>query len=442
MKQLNMTKIRRLMALVLMLVLVVSLAGCWKKDQPDSTDDPTDQTPPPSSTQGTSEPSSEPTVESTTPTENENPTEPSTDPATDPTTANPVAGTGMGTITATKVNIREGAGYEYDSVGYCYKGDRVAVLETKSGWGRTSKGWVALEYIQMDNAPATGNDDKTDKPTDKEDDKPTTSSDIVSDGKTKALGYGVVNLGTLNVRSGPGTNYDKVGTVSSGSRYAYYQRSGNWARIKNGWVSVSYFYLEGTTGSGAGSGTVSGTTGLNIRSGPDKSFDSVGAYKENDAVKILAQVNGWGYTSKGWISMKYVKMDGSVSAGATGTGVITADSLRIRKSGSNTAEILGSYVKGDTVKILAVENGWGKTDKGWISMAYVDMDENTITSTYKTGKGTINASSLHIRKDADKASESVGAYFKGDKVEILEIKNTKWGRTDKGWISLDYVTMD
>ena len=74
-------------------------------------------------------------------------------------------------------------------------------------------------------------------------------------------------------------------------------------------------------------------------------------------------------------------------------------------------------------------------------MAYVDMDGSTITSTYKTGKGTITATELNIREKGTTDSKSLGAYKKGDKVEILEVKG-EWGRTDKGWISLKYVKMD
>ena len=89
---------------------------------------------------------------------------------------------------------------------------------------------------------------------------------------------------------------------------------------------------------------------------------------------------------------------------------------------------------------MEVKDGWGKTDKGWISMAYVKMDETTITSTYKTGKGTITASELNIRESDSINSKSLGSYKKDDKVEILEVKG-EWGKTDKGWINLKYVKM-
>ncbi len=55
---------------------------------------------------------------------------------------------------------------------------------------------------------------------------------------------------------------------------------------------------------------------------------------------------------------------------------------------------------------------------------------------------TITASKLYIRKTPGSTGEIVGNYFKGDEVQILEtqdVNGTTWGRTDKGWISMDYT---
>lgn len=408
---------RRPLALVTLLLLLLSLAGCWKKDKPDETEGNQGQVPP-----QTSAATTEATTEATTPPTTTAPTEA----PTQPTETEPKETGVMGTVTATKLNIRSGAGSEYGMVGTYYRDDRIEILETKGDWGRTNRGWVSLNYVKLDNAP-DDTDDKDDKPT---------NNQLVSDGKTTVLGHGVVNLGSLNVRSGPGTNYEKVDTVSLGERYAYYQRSGNWARIKDGWISVSYFYIEGNTGDGAGTGTVTGD-GLNIRSGPGTEYDSVGSFKKDETVKILTQINNWGYTSKGWVSMKYIRMDSQITAGTTGKGTVTADTLNIRKEPSTEADKVGKYYKDDKVEILEVKGDWGRTDKGWVSLEYVKME----TPTYKTGKGTITASELNIRKEASISSESVGFYKKDDKVEILEVKG-EWGRTNKGWISLKYVKMD
>lgn len=524
MKQSVLSKLRRLMALALALLLTVSLTGCFQKDEPDTPDgtegqsqtDPTDAAPTDAPTDAPTEAPTEPPVQTVMGTVSANNlnvrTKPSTDSDvlsqlpvdlrieilelttetiknndgttdtvnwgrigamtlpngrvidggwinlhyvkldgadadnnTDNNTGNNTGnqtdnktntstGSGkMGTITASKLNIRESTSTSSDSVGSYIKGDRVEILEQKTvdgtTWGRTNKGWISMKYVKLDGSTGTTNTGSDD------DDDDTTSSEVVSDGKTKVLGYGVIDLGSLNVRSGPGTKYDKVGTVSDGERYAYYQKSGNWVRIKDGWVSISYVYIEGTTGDDGGTGTVTADE-LHLRAGPGSGYKSNGTVKEGATVTILAQVNGWGYTSKGWVSMKYIKL--AAPTYPTGKGTITADELNIRKEADADSDKVGTYKEGDSVTITEVKDGWGKTDKGWISMKYVEMGVGGNT-TYKTGKATVNVNStLNIRKEATAESDSVGHYENGDTVEILEVKN-EWGRTDKGWINLKYV---
>ena len=70
--------------------------------------------------------------------------------------------------------------------------------------------------------------------------------------------------------------------------------------------------------------------------------------------------------------MKYVSTSGTTSSTTTGTkGTITASSLNVRKEPNKTSEKVGGYLQGDTVTILETKDGWGRTDKGWISMNYV-----------------------------------------------------------------------
>ena len=364
-------------------------------------------------------------------------------PAETPSTGNQTAsGTGKkGTITASQLNIRKSTSTTSEAVGSYLKGDVVEILEQKTvdgtTWGRTNKGWISMKYVSFDGQTATTTPEK-------EEDKTTTSSDVVSNGKTSVLGYVVIDLGSLNVRSGPGTKYEKVTTVSEGDRYAYYQKEGNWVRIKEGWISTSYAYIEGTTASDGGTGTVTATE-LNIRKGPDSSYSSNGVLKQGDSVTILAQVGDWGYTSKGWVSMKYVKL--AAPTYTAGTGTITTD-LNIRKEASADSEKVDSYKKGDKVTITEVKDGWGKTDKGWINMKYVSMTASSTTTetgtntTYKEGTATVVVNTtLTIRKEAKTDAEKVGSYANGDKVTITKVSG-EWGQTDKGWINLKYVKFD
>ena len=288
-------------------------------------------------------------------------TEPVTEPVQEET---PTVLVNMGTITAGKLNVRKGPDSKYETNGAYYNGDRVEILETQnvdgSVWGRTNLGWIGMAYVKMDGTPASEGEQSTDPNAPK----------LISNGSNTVLGYGVVSLGELNLRLGPDTEYNKVGTVTMGKRYAYYQLSEGWARIEGGWVSTEYFYVEGTTASNAMSGVVN-TDDLKIRTGPNTSFQSIGTYQKGDAVEILGQVDAWGYTDKGWVFMSYVEPAAPVYQ--TGVCKITSG-LNIRKEPNPDAEIVGSYSAGDGVNILEVQDNWGRTIQGWINLKYVTYE--------------------------------------------------------------------
>ena len=60
---------------------------------------------------------------------------------------------GTATVTGNGLNIRSGAGTDYNIVGSLSKGDNVTILETvtigTSKWGRINQGWICLDYVRM-----------------------------------------------------------------------------------------------------------------------------------------------------------------------------------------------------------------------------------------------------------------------------------------------------
>ena len=290
-------------------------------------------------------------------------TKPATEPAVMETQPVGIPAT-MGTVTIDKLSICKDAGTAVDIGEYYTKGDRVEIHEEKAVngtiWGDTGKGWVDMGCVRMDDvSPGNGNSTNFD------------GTEIVSNGSHTVLGYGVVDLNALNVRTGPGTDYTKIKEISQGIRYAYYEVDDGWVRIGDGWVSTLYFYVEGTAAEDATTGLIT-TNDLNVRTGPDTSFKRVSSYMEGDSVQILALVNGWGYTEDGWISMMYVKLPEPVYT--TGSATVTVG-LNIREEPDAAAEKVDVYTKGDRVTILEVKDGWGKTDKGWINLDYVKYDQ-------------------------------------------------------------------
>ena len=244
--------------------------------------------------------------------------------------------------------------------------------------------------------------------------------------------------------------------------------------------------------------TATVTSQLNIRSSPSTEATVVGNLYAGDKVEISRreEVTGidWAYIispSAGWIVMEFVEMDipteeapqentstpagsGEVTAptqapsSATSTtekikGVINANGLNIRSEASKDGKVQGAYNKGDVVTILETKNGWGRTNKGWISMDYVTTtgsttSDNTTSNTNNTTtntntnvsgngstsvvlRGVVKVNELNIRSSAATEADRVGMYNYGDRVEILE-KDGNWGRTKKGWIHLDYIYQD
>ena len=140
-------------------------------------------------------------------------------------------------------------------------------------------------------------------------------------------------------------------------------------------------------------------------------------------------------------------------------GEVTASSLNIRAEANTSATKVGYYVCGAKVTILERKTvgsmEWGRTDKGWISLSYVDIQESVTPPAptepqpteppQSTQTGKVTASQLNIRAEAGTDGRWLGYYVRGTKVTILETKrigSVEWGRTDKGWISLQYVQLD
>ena len=369
-----------------------------------------------------------------------------------------------GTVTASELNIRKAPDADSESVGKYVKGDKIEILESKNGWGRTNKGWVSLKYVNNSGKTETEDINKTkeDKTEDKTEDKELKT--LVTNGKTTVLGHVIVDIGSLNVRYGPGTKYAKCDTVTRGERLAYYQEKNGWVRTKTGWISLAYTEKEQplsekeantlvTDGKTAVLGTVTvKVESLNVRYGPSTRYNKVKAVEEGAKFDYYQQKDGWVRIKDGWISMTYTdkKDDGKKeettnktlvtdkSTKILGYVVVEAEALNVRYGPGTKYGVCGEVEKGDKEAYYQKEGNWVRTDKGWISTKYAKADGKAVT--YETGKGTITASSLKIRESASINAKQVGSYEKGDTVEILEVKG-EWGKTDKGWINLKYVKM-
>lgn len=361
-------------------------------------------------------------------------------------------------LTGTVVNcntlrIRSGPGTRYSTVGSLANGQRVEISEMKSVgatvWGKIASGWICMTYVQMDK----GTEVPSDSPEETPEQKPSEDTESGQQGV-------IYNCNNLNVRSGAGLNYKLVDTLSRGTRVEILEtKRGDgmlWGRIKQGWVCMDYVQIQETENGEGKTGTVISTTALNIRAAASASSAWVGSLPSGSKVTIYETTKAggleWGRMNRGWVCMRYVRLDTDTDqpdagnpteteAEAVKGTVVNTDSLRVRSGPGTNHSMVSLLKRGDTVNILETITvagvKWGRIDKGWISMHYVRLGDAPATKL-----ATVRADSLRIRSGPGTDNPVVGTYSRGTQIEILEtvmVAGSPWGRTKQGWISLSYV---
>ena len=135
---------------------------------------------------------------------------------------------------------------------------------------------------------------------------------------------------------------------------------------------------------------------------------------------------------------------------------VTANSgLNIRSGASTSYRRVGGYSKNSIVTILAESNGWGKTNKGWICLAYTTKVSSSTTvrkvNSYTTGTYKVNCSKLNVRtgpstkyrikslNELTRSARNQGGYVRGVRFTVIKVINN-WGLTPSGYVCLDYCT--
>lgn len=121
-------------------------------------------------------------------------------------------------VTATTLNVRSGPGTNYPVKSSLKQGSVVTIIAEQNGWSQLQggAGWVSKTYLEKVIVQAT---------------------------PAQSQGYTArVTATTLNVRSGPGTNYKVTTTVKKGGVYTIVEESNGWGKLKSGagWVSLQY----------------------------------------------------------------------------------------------------------------------------------------------------------------------------------------------------------
>ncbi|MBK9927665.1 MAG: TIGR02594 family protein [Anaerolineales bacterium] len=196
-------------------------------------------------------------------------------------------------VDATSLNLRQGPGTNYATVGSLIKGEMVngLALSPDGLWAQVKKsnratGWASLQYMSRVIIP------------------PASSTDIQM----------IVTTDTLNVRSGPGTGYTIVGKVNRGDRLIYISATPDWAWVnlkisdtKTGWCSSKYLMEQNDLFALPSEYPATGfhralTDTLYMREGPGENYPQTVEMKFNRVVIVdtLSSDGKWKHCTNAW----------------------------------------------------------------------------------------------------------------------------------------------
>lgn len=183
------------------------------------------------------------------------------------------ASIGNGTVTADSLRLRSEASTSSSTITQAPKGAQVTVEEDAgNGWYKVTyggkTGYMSGEWLTVALTDGTVLEDT-----------PTPKAEEPEQKR------GLITASALNVRSGPGTTYDKVATLKGGNVVDIVSDPGNgWYQIESGYVSAEYVTLvdasyEGSSSLGASAAAMAKSLlGCRYRSGASgpSSFDCSG----------------------------------------------------------------------------------------------------------------------------------------------------------------------
>ena len=357
--------------------------------------------------------------------------------------AHPMHASAATIVTADILNVRSGAGTEYSRVGSVRYGNEVAIVESVTGadgytWNHISspvQGWVRGDYL-AERSTESG-----------------TESAAPSGGTE-----GTVTADVLNVRSGAGTGYSRLGTIRYGAKVAVISQSGEWYQVNctiGGANQVGYVHRDYIHVNGPIEETQPETTPETESEAETESLVETESETETEStVETESSAPTVPDQPEQPVSIK---------------GVVNCDALNVRSSASTSGSRLGLIYQNAEVEILAQEGSWYKvncTINGSVRTGYVHSDyitKKAVPSTPSTGDNTntdnntgsstviahgiVNCDALNVRTGAGTSYGKLGMIYRNTKVEILaqegswyKVNCTIGANVQTGYVSADYIT--
>ena len=206
-------------------------------------------------------------------------------------------------VNATTLNVRSGPSTTYSIIDTLKQNAKVEVISIENNWAKIKHnneiGYVSAEYLS---------DKKVEEVT-----------------QTK-----YVNATILNVRSGPSTTYSIIDTLKQNDEVKVISIEDGWAKIKHN-DEIGYVSAEYLSDKKVETIQIKYVTTLNVRSGPDTTYEILTTYKYGQEVKVvnISEDKEWAkikYNDEyAYVSNKYLvdKLESDSENNDSNTGSIT-----------------------------------------------------------------------------------------------------------------------
>lgn len=208
--------------------------------------------------------------------------------------APPSGPTGQVAEATANVNVRSGAGTNFNVLGRINPGTAYGVLGQEGDWiiidYNGQRGYISGAYASISGGAPTAPEQPAPAP-----DQPAPPST-----PTGRVAESTVNL---NVRAGAGTSFNVLGRINPGTTYAVLGQEGDWIVIdyngQRGYVSASFVRVYGGTPSAGGGGiTIEGPSAVssvtvNVRSGAGTQYRVLGQIRADVPYDVVGDEAGW-----------------------------------------------------------------------------------------------------------------------------------------------------
>ena len=326
------------------------------------------------------------------------------------------------TMAATaNVNVRSGPGTNYSKLGELSKGDKVTKVGTTGNWTiinwSTGTAYVSSSYL----TPSSG-----------------------SSGSSSASGTTMVATANVNVRTGPGTNYSILGSLTKGTTITKVGTSGSWTKVvfNGSYAYVSSAYLSVYSGGSSSSTdtTMVATANVNVRSGPGTNYSILGFLTKGTTITKTGTSGSWTKVvykgSTAYVHSAYLNVYSGSGGSSSSDTLLYAieDDVPIRSGPSTAYRAIGYLDEGDTVTYLGTSgSSWYKVQFG-SQVAYVYAADVWLKGSGSTSgsSGLVYASySVRVYKEASTSSAMLGYLYAGDTA-------TRTGSSSNGWTRIDF----